>query len=560
MAKFLKGALAATAMLMTFGADANAEGPKCTTVNTAASLGAKPVAQLCLYSGPAQGIGADDSLSAYYGRLVATTNTSTTRLNANKEGLADFLASLFVKKEFTAEISMEITVYGRDGKVVLPARPLFVIQRKKGAGTQVAAETVALSNNSVSPYFSLAPAGSGADVRFKIAITDDTTFNVTDILTDALSTASALGAQGWVISTFSKAAVADAVAKMQDHISKYFSSAQTIGTTGSLSFDPYGARTLRYVSNLTSSQDQNGLFDISISMVGRASLITDKFDSTAQHVRPKVANPADAPTAGTWATNIQIANGKSLGSAITIDGIPRKLTGLDGPQATGPTPAQIVQSTCTDLNNALRDAKYFSLNETDADLILYDQLSYADVFKTFSPSEVRCYGAMLPAWQAKYGIVVPPPSPLVHLNYNGDMEPRLNSVAKAWRNGVPEDRKELLEYNVDSEVRVTVDNAALPAIWNVLGGDGPTRSGTVGAAALSSRQIACFGHYSQIDKTDQASALGRFASDDTVYFFQIGFHNEGEWNHRQGPLINALTIRRAMGTDHTDKLECKGSA
>ena len=431
----------------------------------------------------------------------------------------------------------------------LAETPLLVLVRKSNGSIDAASEINQMAGTPVTPYFALSSVNSGVTFRFKVTVVDKTTFTAADIFADGLKAAGGVGAHGWLISAISEPLVLSAVTTAQDRVSRYFSEQQATQISTRLDFNnPGQAASLVFQTSTNSSFGGKSEYKLSLKLVARPSLITEVTRPDNAGV-PLVEGPA-APSLGTWAQNIPVAPKISLAASIENDGVPSKLTALQAGAASR-QPLSVrdtIDAACTDLESALRGGKYFRLNETDADLVLYEQLHRAGVLQADFRNTVGCVTRLMSRWKERYRLAIPDVGVQpIDIPYP-DMETRLKAFAGIWKNANPDVRAAGVTFNVIKPLPVEVDPQLFPSVAPSLVDTGRgTGAGSLNPAGLMETKMLCFGGWRKTDK-NAASGMAQFDAA-TPYVVSLTFENMRPYDSNAGPQITSLLVRKATKED-----------
>jgi hypothetical protein len=533
----------------------------CDTINVSQPNGnVQPLAQLYCYPGPVTGYHQGDPIENYYGAVVVTMIDSRTTIAAKKTGIAQFFIQIFNKKSFSAQVSVTPEIVTANADIIMPERPLFIIKQADNSTTSEA-DSRPLNATQVTPYFALSSVASSVTMKFKVTVSNQSDIDISSVFSSASAAGSSLGGTGWVLSTAGQAAISKAAAGVQTALSHFNSSATTYSVSAPLDFNGGATAMSQATFRLTVMNGKvvAGNYDVTVALKARPSLITAVTRTNADGwFVPALNDPALAPQPGTWGDNIFIAPGSQLTAALRTDGVPQKLTAFQAPVGAAAAPLSTsVDAACVDLTNALRGGKYYWLDKTDADLILYDQLNANQVFRKVDHANdplddhsSKCIAQMEVIWTRAYGLAVPayvaPGAPIPASA--DDMKKRLSKLSGGWKLPDAAAREVALEDNLTNPVKVLAVRGHFPEVDSIVDATGAEDAVAINPMKLSPQRLMCLGTYQKIDGNTM-SALALFNGDNSSYIVIFKFDNSTAWSAREGPPVNSINVNIASATD-----------
>jgi hypothetical protein len=306
--------------------------------------------------------------------------------------------------------------------------------------------------------------------------------------------------------------------------------------------------------NITQPPARRNDNTISATVALRAtpSLVTGLRTIGADQVaRPDTKGGTDP--SGRWADRIKINATTALSTQIDSGGVPRKLEELrisDTARADDLISRKTqVDASCQALRRAIDNAP-FRLSDPDRDLILFDEVRQAGVFKLYGPSSLNCTSDVVARWTA-LGITPPPVADDLALPVSTSAKvARLTLLATHWELGDPGARRNVLRPNFATQISLTAPANLLP------GFPAPTAADSNGVATwdinpelLALLRKDCLGNFKpNADKDPWATGFVRFEGSPTVYLLRATFVANRPWG-AEGPAIKALSLTEATADD-----------
>lgn len=532
-------------MFMAFAPMSALAADPCQNIKLQKAADAPPFARVCTSATTLTGFESGDALANYYGYVAATIQNTAITVD-QKRSLGDFLAGIFKSNDFSAQISVVIEIDTAFGRTPIAERPLLVVTRKTKDGLDAQVETSMVQDAQITPYFAIDSNNSGVNLRIKVARINDTSSNAVNILKGATDAAASLGGHGWLVNGLSEPTLFKVLTKSQDQITNYFSDETTVSVNSRLDFRVGGATAVTLESGWATGS-VTSVFKVEFKLKVQQSLITDLlFKPETGPRRPNVTDPNLSPPAGSWATRIVVtpatdtSTAKTLAEVLRSNGVPRSLSDLSNdPSKPAVSAAAQVQQACADMSKALADGQYFRLNQTDTELVMYDELLNNGVFRKFATKDLQCVANLTSAWKAKYGLV-PPSNAVVVVVAFGQIDSRFRALSGRWRAATPELRRVSLGDSFTGPVSVQVPVSLFPGLAAVLvSDDAGMGTGQINPKALAEVQLSCFGNYQKdSDATDVGTGYAKFGGPET-YLIRARFVASED----SGLLVTDLRIR-----------------
>jgi hypothetical protein len=488
-------------------------------------------------------------LSGYYGQ-VQLTATSGGDFAVDKS-FGKFLREYFaLKDDFDAVVAIELYKEG----ALIYQRPLFVASIDRGNGTKASINNVLAAATPVSPFFRLDQGQEELKAKLKVSVVNKRSGEVLSTIKQGVDAAAALGGHGWLVTAVAADALMKSAAKAEAALNSYYSYDYGIGTETDLGYAANNYKSVKYTVTIppADKHSQPVIVEATLDLVATVSLITDlRFTGGDRIIRPQTSR-GTAP-AGRWADRISLRGNPAttLGDQIDAGGVPRKLEDLKivpGAKAEDVVARKTqIDASCQALSKAI-DSGPFKLSDSDRDLILYDELRRAGIFKLYAPASLDCTADAVGRW-AKYQITVPalpdtkPPPRTVPA---ADKIARLTWIAKHLEVQDQGIRADLLRSDFTTTVRITAQPDFIP------GWPAPTVPNEKGLATwdvsperLAALKKACFGNFkSGADKESEATAFAQFEGDPKSYLVRPAFSTAQSWGP-EGPQVESLSITEA---------------
>jgi len=479
--------------------------------------------------------------SAYYGVLAMKVDGGGAITAPKKFGQA--LRALFgVKDDMTATISVSVSQEG----VVLYERSLLLVKVAKDGSSEVSFNTTIDGGSDITPYFPLKDHGK-LQVDLKVAQVTARDGGSAEALKSGINVLNDLGGGGWLLSSITEDAFLGAAAKAINVANKMASSRNETTIATPLSTN----KRVRYAVTLRTGSGPAVQSIVEVYLRTKPSLITDAMLPAPYDYVPDVNVPGSSPD---WAGSI-LVNRKPdtyLSTYLASTGVPTKLTALkvqDGPSGAIPR-VEAVNTACEALRDALAGTP-LRLSDSDRNLVLYSELKKGGVFSLYRPRDLRCLDGVRDDWISLYKLPMPGAVVYREIPFKHKTE-RLERVASHWFKPSPEERGQLLaEDDFTEPVRLTAAPDFLPNNPAPVSADPATGLATwdVDPRRLGLLRKSCFGNHKQTAASDRSqTGFAQFEGSVRSYLLTFQFKADEEWG-RDGPIIEALTIRPATAAD-----------
>jgi hypothetical protein len=491
------------------------------------------------------------NLTNYYGQVMLTTGAGGSY--EIDKSVGRYLRSVFgIREDFTSVVALEV----RKGDVLVYQKPLYTVNVTRGDASRVTVTANLGADAAISPIFLLDQGGDAITASLRVSSVSKRGSAVLNTVKEGVDTAAALGGHGWLVTGFGSEAFLTTAAKFETALNQFYSDDLESNINTTLSYGaPTSYKAVTYEVTLPPAKKKAPPAKISATVHLRTigSLVTDDRITVAGQQLPDTKGGVFPSTR--WAERISIGGNGSikLGSQLDAGGVPRKLADLQVPPGARPEDTTsrkaLIEAACESLRAAVEGGP-FRLNDHDRQLVMFDELRRAGVFRIYSPTEIGCVSNLLPEW-GRYAIKLPqPPPPPLYTSKPGDRVSRLEVLAVQWDIADLATRKANLPLSFNSPVALT---ARPDMISNYPAPVAPAPSGLatwqVQPALLAELRKSCFGNFKPpSDGSKSATAFARFEGDSRGYLLEFTFDETRPFG-QGGPTINGLSIREATPED-----------
>lgn len=500
------------------------------------------------------------NLSGYYGQ-VAMNVGSNGQYRASKD-FGRYLRELFgVRDEFDAVVAIEL--YKDD--VLIYQRPLFTASVDKGNGSKIEITTAMAADTDISPIFLLERGKESVKAKIKISTVNKRSGAPLSVVKEGIDAAKSLGGHGWLVTAFTSEAFMKFAARGEAALNQFYSYDHSINTEADLKYGgtaSYKSVTYRITLPAPDKKTAAPVINATVFLKAMPSLVTTELTKDPAGVTRPDTHGGTAPN-GRWAARILIRDNPELRLGAHIDGggVPRKLAELRVPEGAKADDVvarrQQIDASCQALRDAV-DSGPFRLSDVDRDLVLFDELRLAGVFKVYDASTLTCTQDVVARWKALGITPETPRTETFKITHENKVE-RLNLLAQHWDFADEATRRQVLPLNFENPVRLT----ARPDL--IEGYPAPTAADGDGLATwdiqpqhLAKLRKSCLGNFKPAPAdTVWSTAFAKFEGDPRLYLVRATFLDSRPFG-KQGPTISALEVREASKADR-DRFDLTGS-
>lgn len=527
------------------------------TVQPTVKLGPLTVDR-CFTSYSATEKAAFKDITNYYGRVEMTPSAGIS-MELDRSfgaGLAKFLGA---KEKFTAVITVGIYAKIADEEVLVYEKPIYTVTREENEKTRLSAIIMGGTGIAVSPTFSLDGSNSEIRTRLKVALVNDRKLDAMPIIREGVDIAVKMGGAASLVTAAGEPALLAVTSRIQSTYDSFFSDQQTGDLDTILKFDrANGLKQVRYKIGFRAPNGQNVNVDVALSLSTSESLITTAPPrKDAQNVEwPDVSGLSGARFADRIKLSTRSGPGLSpllLSTAIDQQGVPQKLEELsiDGVLSEQLVRLDSVNKSCRALQAALQRGPY-RLSDSDAQLVLFDELRRGGVFDRYEAKTLPCTKDLVAAWKDRYNLV--PQYPVKNRNIPWmAKEVRLRRIAESWDRPTPEFRSYALGDDfATADVPIVAPQGFITNAMVSVDPQG-NQSFTIAVEFLADRKKRCFGNFKPTgDAEPWATAFVEFENDPTLYLVTFRFDDRSEFLPNPGPRVESIKIRVATASDKID--------
>ena len=497
------------------------------------------------------------SMDNYYGQVLMTVSGGAS-MELDKS-FGRVLAAFFgVKSGFTAVVTVSVYVRIAGEDVLVYEKPVYSISRENDGKTSLSTTIVGGTAISASPLFALDGSNGEVHTQLKVALVNSRKLDALPVIKEGVNLAAMMGGPASLVTKVGEPAFLAIASRVQATYQAVLSDEETSNFDTVLKFDRInGLKSVEYKVNFPVPHGQSSTVNVNLSLTTRESLISPASAFRTDAAGAKWPDQANLGI-GRWADRITLSTRTgpgvtitTLSSALDQQGVPQKLEELSVADGASDQVSRrdAVNKSCRALLSALQKGPY-RLNETDAQLILFNELDQGRVFERYPPSSLPCTAPIVSIWKARYNIEVAAPTVRV-ISWKAK-QARLERVARSWDMPTPALRTiSLSEDFAPHDVHMLAPLGFIPGVVVSENPPGFQRF-DVATSYLAVRKKACFGNFKPTADTDPtATAFVRFEDDPVLYLATIRFDNRSEFVADPGPRIDGLDLRSARATDKT---------
>jgi len=496
-------------------------------------------------------------VSSYYGRVEMDV-TSGVSMELDKS-FGNALAKFFgIKDSFTAVITVSVYAKIADEEVLVYEKPVYTVSRDEKGRTNLSATIIGGTGMTASPTFALNGANTEVRTRLKVALVNSRKLDMLPTIKDGVDLAVKMGGPTSLVTAVGEPAFLAVASRVQTTYESLLSDEETGDLDTILKFDPAtGVKRVQYKVSFPLPKGQASSVDVKIGLATSESLITSDRRAGNDNVQwPKVSQLAGSRFADRVKLSTRVGAGLTpalLSTVLDQQGVPQKLEELAVPVGASEQLArqEAVNKSCLALQSALQKGPY-RLSDSDAQLILFNELDRGGVFKRYDASQLSCTQDLVPIWKARYDLSAVTPVKPREISWKAKNN-RLDRMAASWGMASTDVRQFALGDDfVPGSIRMVAPAGFIPGVPVDPDPQG-NQTFTVSVKFLADRKKTCFGNFKPTsDSEPWATAFVQFDQDATLYLMTLRFDNRNDFLLSPGPRVEALEVRAASAADRRD--------